>query len=377
MGDLLIERVEIYEAKLLYKQPFTISLGTSTYSVDVIVKVYDDDGNVGLGEASPSRRILGESEHTIEAAMRDLAPLLIGEDPERVELIEEKMDKVLLGNRAAKLALEMAILDLIGKRRKTPLWKMLGGYREKVETDFTIGIKKPEEMARDAVEMVSRGFRILKLKVGLNPEEDIARVKAVRDAVGNSIRIRVDANQGWSVKTAVKVLNELQRYDVELAEQPVKWNDLEGMAEVRAMSPIPIMADESVHTPEDALKVAMMGAADYINIKLTKAGGLLKAKRIAEISEAAGMPNMIGCMMEGGISITAAVHFACGTRNVVTSDLDSDISLKQDVVAEGAAKLEDGYRIPPNEPGIGDIKLRDEMLKHVATYKEKAEKEEF
>jgi len=377
MGDLLIERVEIYEAKLLYRQPFTISLGTSTYSVDVIAKVYDDEGNVGLGETSPSRKILGESEHTIEAAMRDIAPILIGEDPERLELIEERMDKAILGNTAAKLALEMAVIDLIGKRRKIPLWRMLGGYREKIETDFTIGIKKPEEMAKDAVELVSRGFRVLKLKVGTNPEEDLARVKAVRDAVGNSIRIRIDANQGWSVKTAVKVLNEMQRYDVELAEQPVKWNDIEGMAEVRMMSPIPIMADESVHTPEDALKVAMMEAADYINIKLTKAGGILKARRIAEISEAAGIPNMIGCMMEGGISITAAVHFACGMRNVVTSDLDSDISLKQDVVEDGSAKLENGYRIPPDEPGLGNLRLRDDMLRYIATYKERSEGEEF
>jgi L-alanine-DL-glutamate epimerase and related enzymes of enolase superfamily len=253
MGDLLIERVEIYEAKLLYRQPFTISLGTSTYSVDVIAKVYDDEGNVGLGETSPSRKILGESEHTIEAAIKDIAPILIGEDPERLELIEERMDKAILGNTAAKLALEMAVIDLIGKRRKIPLWRMLGGYREKIETDFTIGIKKPEEMAKDAVELVSRGFRVLKLKVGTSPEEDLARVKAVRDAVGNSIRIRIDANQGWSVKTAVKVLNEMQRYDVELAEQPVKWNDIEGMAEVRMMSPIPIMADESVHTPEEGI----------------------------------------------------------------------------------------------------------------------------
>ena len=141
------------------------------------------------------------------------------------------------------------------------------------------------------------------------------------------------------------------------------------------MSPIPIMADESVHTPEDALKVAMMGAADYINIKLTKAGGILKARRIAEISEAAGIPNMIGCMMEGGISITAAVHFACGMRNVVTSDLDSDISLKQDVVEYGSAKLENGYRISPDGPGLGDLRLREDMLRHIATYKERLEVE--
>ncbi|MEM3692367.1 MAG: enolase C-terminal domain-like protein, partial [Candidatus Korarchaeum sp.] len=186
---------------------------------------------------------------------------------------------------------------------------------------------------------------------------------------GGDVRIRIDANQGWTVKQAKRALNEMYRYDVELAEQPVKWYDLEGMAELTRTSPIPIMADESVHSARDALIVAKMRAADYINIKLTKAGGLLEARRIAAVSEAAGIPNMIGCMMEGGVSITAAVHFATATRNVVTTDLDSDISLKEDFV-EGGARCENGFRILPEGPGLGNLRVKEEKLKLVAVFEE-------
>ncbi|MDK2371827.1 MAG: dipeptide epimerase [Candidatus Korarchaeota archaeon] len=364
-----IKRIEVYTVDLPYLQPFTISLGTSTSSTDVVVKVLDDEGRVGWGEASPARRIIGESEHTIVAAMHTLAPAVIGEDPMDVERIEEKMDKAILGNNSAKFALETAVFDLKGKILGVTVRDLLGGYRDRVETDFTIGIKSPEEMAEEALRIVERGFRVIKLKVGTGVEEDVARVRAVRDAVGKDIRLRIDANQGWTVKEAMRALTEMDRYDLELAEQPVRWDDLEGMAVLTSMSPIPIMADESVHTPEDALEVVEMGAADYINIKLTKAGGLLKARRIAAISEAAGIPNMIGCMMEGGVSITAGVHFAAATRNLVTTDLDSDISLKEDFV-EGGAGYEDGYRTVPDGPGLGNLKVKEEKLKLKAVFEE-------
>ncbi|MEM1984211.1 MAG: dipeptide epimerase [Candidatus Korarchaeum sp.] len=364
-----IRRVEVYTVELPYRKPFTISMGTSVSSTDVVVKLVDDEGRIGWGEASPSRRVTGESEGTIVAAMRVLAPLLVNEDPLEIERIEEKISKAILGNSAAKLALEMAALDLKGKSLGVRLRDMLGGHSDRVETDFTIGIMSPEEMASDAAKHVEAGFRILKLKVGTNVSEDIERVKAVRDTVGSDVRIRIDANQGWTVKQAKRALNEMYRYDVELAEQPVKWYDLEGMAELTRTSPIPIMADESVHSARDALIVAKMRAADYINIKLTKAGGLLEARRIAAVSEAAGIPNMIGCMMEGGVSITAAVHFATATRNVVTTDLDSDISLKEDFV-EGGARCENGFRILPEGPGLGNLRVKEEKLKLVAVFEE-------
>ena len=365
----IITKVEVYTVELPYKQPFTISLGTSVSSTDIVVKLVDDEGRIGWGEASPAKRITGDSEKTIVAAMYTLAPAIIGEDPLNVERIEEKMDLSMLGNTSAKLALEMAAFDLKGKILGIGVRELLGGYREKIETDLTIGIKSPEEMGEEAVSIVESGFKAIKLKVGVDVEEDVQRVKVVRDAVGPDIKIRIDANQGWTVKEALKALRMMERYDVEIAEQPVRWDDLEGMAYVTKMSPIPIMADESVHTPEDAIKVVKMGAADYINIKLMKAGGLLKARKIAAISEAAGIPNMVGCMMEGGLSITAGVHFAAATRNVVTTDLDSDISLKEDFV-EGGAGIENGHRTVPEGPGLGNLAIKEEKLKLVAVFEE-------
>ncbi|MCS7103675.1 MAG: dipeptide epimerase, partial [Candidatus Korarchaeum sp.] len=227
---MLIKRVEVYTVELPYKKPFTISMGTSVSSTDVVVKLVDDEGRVGWGEASPSRRVTGESEDTILSAMRVLAPLIVDEDPLNVERIEEKLSKAILGNSAAKLALEIALFDLKGKVLGVRVRDLLGGYSDRVETDFTIGIMSPEEMAFDAVKHVEAGFKVLKLKVGTSVSEDIARVKAVRDAVGSDVRIRIDANQGWTLKQAKRALTEMDRYDVELAEQPVSWYDLEGMA---------------------------------------------------------------------------------------------------------------------------------------------------
>ncbi len=365
---MVVRRIEVYEAYLEYKEPFTISLGTSVSSTDLIVKVFDEEENFGLGETSPAMRIVGESTKTMEAAVAELAPSLIGLEVSRIGIVEETMDRITLGNSGAKLALEMAILDLMCRKSGLPLWRMLGGYRDEVETDITIGIKKPDEIAKDAVRYVENGFKILKLKVGVDSVEDIERVSSVRDAVGSDIRIRVDANQGWSVKQAVRCLNEMYRYDVELAEQPVKWFDLEGLAEVRAASPIPVMADESVRSPRNALRVVEMRAADYVNIKLVKSGGLLKAMKIASICEAAGVPNMVGCMMEGGVSIAAAVHLAAGVKNIVTTDLDSDLSLVRDVVVEGGSPCMNGRRRPPEGPGLGNLRLDDEMLKPVMVF---------
>jgi len=367
-----IKKVELYTVELPYKKPFTISMGTSVSSTDVVVKVVDEEGRVGWGEASPSRRVTGESEDTILSAMNTLAPLIINEDPLNVEKIEEKLSKAILGNPSAKLALEMAVFDLKGRILGVRVRDLLGGHSDRVETDFTIGIMSPEEMASDALKYVEAGFRILKLKVGTDVDEDIARVRAVRDAVGKDVRIRIDANQGWTLKQAKKALAEMDRYDVELAEQPLKWYDLEGMAELTRTSPIPIMADESAHSARDALIIAKLRAADYINIKLAKAGGLLEARRIAAVSEAAGIPNMIGCMMEGGVSITAAVHFAAATRNVVTTDLDSDISLKEDFV-EGGAGCENGFRILPDGPGLGNLRIKEKKLKLRAVFEERRE----
>jgi len=272
------------------------------------------------------------------------------------------MDQIVTGNPSAKAAIDIALHDIMGKTAKTPLCKLLGGFRDTVLTDLTLGIKKPEEMAEDAVRAVRRGFKALKVKVGVDPEEDFERVRNIREAVGPDIAIRIDANQGWTVTQAIRVLNRLERFDIEFAEQPLAANEIKGLAEIRRRSSIPVMADESVQSPEDALNLIRQDAVDLINIKLMKSGGIHKARKIAAVAEAAKVPCMIGCMGESTVGITAGVQLAAAIRNIQYADLDSDILIKDKLVLEGGAKLEGSKRMPPEKPGLGVTGVDKKLL---------------
>ena len=365
-----IESIEVYKVSLGYREPFRIALGTSTVSENIIVKISTDFGIEGWGEASPSFKITNETPKTVINALSKIGPKLIGMCPFKIEQIIEKMDEIIKGNTSAKAAIDMAILDIIGKKTRKPVSALLGGYRDEVLTDITLGIKSPKEMAKSAIKYVRKGFKILKVKVGVNPSEDIERVKKIREAVGPEIKIRIDANQGWTPKEAIEVLRKLEKYDVELVEQPVKAKDIKGLATVRKNSSIPVMADESVHSPEDALKVIKADAVDVINIKLMKSGGIWKAMKIAAIAEAAKIPCMVGCMGESNLGITAAVHFAAAVKNVQYADLDADLLLKDKLVTRGGAKVKDSKRILPKKNGLGIISFDKRVLgKPVRTFK--------
>ncbi|MDW8126932.1 MAG: dipeptide epimerase, partial [Candidatus Bipolaricaulota bacterium] len=305
MPKVRVERVEVFLFRFKLEKPFRIALGATTEKTEIVVAVYDDHGRVGWGEASPSAVILGCTPDSILASLDLLVPTILNEDPRRISHLVDKMDRALLGNAAAKAALDLALHDLVGQIYGEPVWRLLGGsLAEPVETDFTVGIDEPERMAAEARVLVAAGFRAIKVKVGEEPRKDVARVRAVREAIGEGVRMWIDANQGWTRAQAVWALARLSEYGVEFVEQPVPAEDLEGMAWVRKRSPIPVMADESVHSPADALRAIRLGACDYVNIKLMKAGGLLRAKEIAAICKHAGLPNMIGGMVESNLSAT-------------------------------------------------------------------------
>jgi len=358
-------RLEAWILEVPLKEPFTISAGTNTVSRNVVVRLSTRDGLEGWGEASPSKRVLGETVETVVETLRRAAGDGAEVDYTSTERIYEYVWG-LGGAPSAMAALDMALLDLYAKERGEPLWRLLGGYRESVETDITISLLPPEEQAKRALRYVEEGFKALKLKLGRGgPEEDIARVKAVRDAVGEGVRILVDANQGWSLEEAKRVIERISGLGVELVEQPVAWDDLDAMAELARWSPVPIAADESVKTPADALRVAERGAAQVINIKLMKSRGILGAARIAAISEAAGIVNMIGCMGESRVGITAGVHAAQALRNIRIYDLDADL-LQADCVFPGmGAPAERGVRRAPGEPGLGRFKPNPRYMRRV------------
>jgi o-succinylbenzoate synthase len=369
---MVIVRAEVFKGTVHYKSPFTISLGTSCKSEEVVVKVVDGNGLEGLGEASPSKMILGETQETIISALNVILPNLIGSEPEMLENISYLIENSIYRNSSAKASVDIALHDLVSRKHKLPLFKYLGGYSNKVLTDITIGIKPIEEAIKEAKELLEQKVRIIKVKVGSeNLEEDISRLKAIREAVGNEIKIFVDANQAWSERRAVYAINKMQRYEIELVEQPVRAKDIDGLSFVRHNSPVPIMADESVHSPEDAIEVVKKDAADLINIKLMKSGGIRNARKIATISEAVGIKNIVGCMMESAISIAAAVHFACSTRNVIFVDLDSDLGLKNTLVKKGMIEFKDSYRVLSEDYGLGDIEISYDELSLIKVYEEK------
>jgi len=356
-----IQQIDVYAVTLKYQEPLRIAPGASTESNIIAVKITTDYEIVGWGESSPSRRVTGETPGTVVGVLEKIAPKMIGKCPLRIEQNVELMDSLVEGNPAAKAAIDIALYDILGKTAGKPLFMLLGGYRTEVLTDLTLSVKSPKDMARDGVKAVNKGFRALKVKVGVNPKEDVERVRMIREASGDKVQIRIDANEGWTPEQAIEVLAKMERFNIQFAEQPIPAKDIQGLAKVRKNSHVPIMADESVHSPEDALCLIQAEAVDFINVKLMKSGGILKGRKIAEVAEAAKIPCMIGCMGESGLGIAAGVHLAAAVKNIQYADLDGDILLKDNLVKLGGTGIRDSLRVLSKYNGLG-IKEVDKAL---------------
>ncbi|MEM3397334.1 MAG: dipeptide epimerase [Thermoplasmata archaeon] len=348
-----IERIEFEKVEIPRKKMFVIATGSSDRYTGVLVKLYTDGGIVGIGEASPSRGVTGETPETVCAVLPEIEKKIKGLHIEEHEKIRERLGGI-KGNSAAKAGVEIALNDAIGKATGMPVAKLLGLYRESITTSITIGIESKEETLKDAERLLAEGAKVLKVKIGLDWREDIERIKAIREKFGYGFRIRVDANQGYSVKNAIKVVREIECLEIEFIEQPVKWFDMEGLAEVTRASPIPVMADEAVHDADDLLRLARVRACDMVNIKLMKCGGIREAYLIANLAERLGMECMIGCMSETRVGISAGTHAALGIKNICYADLDGHIDLAGDVVKEGGVLTKNGENtVPLHLPGIG------------------------
>ncbi|MBB6213932.1 o-succinylbenzoate synthase [Anaerosolibacter carboniphilus] len=350
-----IKNISLKHISIPLIKPFKTALRTATSAEDTVVIIETDDGNVGYGEAPPTAVITGDTNGAIIGAIADnISKQLIGEEIENIEQIMDKLNRAVVGNSSARAAIDMAVYDLFGKLYKAPIYKLLGGYRDTVETDITVSINEPEEMREDALRYVTNGFTALKLKVGMDIQKDIQRVKAIREAVGYDIKIRIDANQGWQPKEAVRGIRRLEDagLDIELVEQPVKAWDLDGLKYVTDHVETPVMADESMFSPHDAFKILSMRAADLINIKLMKCGGIHNALKIVAIAEACGVECMLGSMLETKIGITAAAHLAGAKKNITRFDLDAPALLAEDPVV-GGLEVKGPRLLLSNKPGLG------------------------
>ncbi len=354
MENTVITKVEIIKLNLPYKEPFVISLGVIESATNVVVKIHTNSGLTGMGECAPFVTIVGETQETVFELSKQIAKFLKGKDPFAIGDRMAEIDRAVSGNYTMKSAFDMALYDLLAKTARLPLYKLLGGSNTRgIHTDMTISIGAPEKVAGDALAFKKAGFPAIKVKLGTNTKDDVARIKAIREAVGEDYPIRIDANQGWDTVTAIATLQALAKYNIEHCEEPIpKWNDRE-LVKVRENSPVPIMADESVFDHHDAFRLASMGACDYFNIKFSKSGGIYNALKINAIAESAGIKCQVGCMSESRFALTALMHFALACKNVVYFDMDSSLMLAIDPVIGGIQYRGKGKWILEDSVGIG------------------------
>lgn len=350
-----ITEIAVGEIRIPLARPFKTALRTVERVEDIIVRITGENGMTGYGEAPPTAVITGDTKGSIRSAIVDfIAPAVVGMDILALDEVMEQMDRSIKGNTSAKAAVDMALYDLWGKTLGQPLYRLLGGYRTSFETDITISVNPVPQMVADSLAAVKDGYRILKVKVGKEGMADIPRIAEIREAVGPQIAIRVDANQGWTVKDSIRIISAMEDLglNIELVEQPVPARDLAGMARITQAVQTPILADESVFSPKDALEIIRRGAADLINIKLMKTGGIHEALKICDIASLYGVECMMGCMLESKLAVSAAAHL-CAAKGIVTrADLDGPSLCAEDPYTGGPDY--DGPRVTMNDlPGIG------------------------
>jgi L-alanine-DL-glutamate epimerase-like enolase superfamily enzyme len=334
------------------KDVFTIATMSLSTAQNILVAVQTNQGLIGWGEASSFRSIVGETQRINIAAAQDLKPLLIGKNPLALGSLMEQVEAYLPYNTTLKSAIDMALFDIAAQACGLPLYTYLGGEKREMETDLTLGIGDPAQAGEKALAIQASGFRIIKVKLGLNFQDDCRRLANIRGAVGPQTILRIDANQGWDRITATRSLRVFEELKIELCEQPCRAHDLQGMRYVHQHSGIPVMADESVFSATDALKIIQQDAAAYLNIKLSKSGGIYYAQQIAHVAKAGFLPCMIGCMSESRLGITAAAHFACANPIVWFFDLDSCLEHTENHII-GGVDYKGGSISLPDTPGIG------------------------
>jgi o-succinylbenzoate synthase len=356
-----ITRIEFAMLRVPLKTPFKTALRTVTQVEDVIVMVHTDTGNIGYGEAPATAVITGDTIGSIVDAIRHyIAPRLVGQDVADLNRLTRLVQTAMEKNTSAKAAVEIALYDLFAQQFDAPLYRVLGGGDPVITTDITISVDTIDKMVADSLSAVERGFDSLKIKVGKEIGVDIERAKAIYAAVEDRALLRLDANQGWTAKQAVHAICAMEDAGIqlELVEQPVKAADLEGLRYVTERVTTPIMADESVFGPAQVIELIRMRAADIVNIKLMKTGGLSHAIHIADIAALHGVECMIGCMLESSISVAAAAHVAVAKADAITKvDLDGP-SLGMFNPVEGGVNFNESEISIPDLPGLGIRSVR-------------------
>lgn len=329
-----ITKLDIFAIRLPLITPFVVSYDTYADMPSIIVKITTDEGVVGYGEAVADDHVTGESwESTFALLKNSLGPAVIGLNPMHMERLHSKMDAIVYQAPAAKAAIDIACYDVVGKKLGIPVYDLIGGrYHDRFPITHVLSIGEPEAMAQEALERIEQGYTSFKMKVGRDVTSDVARIRAVREAVGKEIAIRVDVNQGWDNAAAtLQALDQMKDLGIDWLEQPVKADDIDGMVEIKSKSTIPLMIDEGLKYKREMLQIIQRGAAHKANIKLMKCGGIYPAVKLAHMAEMAGIDCQIGSMVESSVGSAAGFHVAFAKKRISSVELTGPLKFSKDI----------------------------------------------
>lgn len=349
-----ITSIEIYKSPIELKEPFITSLGPDTHAENVVVVIHTNEGITGWGECNPYMPICGESMETAFIVGQYIAKILVGKDPLQIAEHHLAFDKLIYQNNSIKSAFDIALYDIAAQHAGVPLYSFLGGKKDKpLVIDYTISLNTADKMAGDAKKIVADGFTVIKVKLGESKDKDVTRIKAIREAIGDEIPLRIDANGGWSVETAIDTLRALAHYNIQYCEEPIARWHYTSLPEVRRASPITVMGDESCCDHHDAKRLIDLQACDMFNIKLGKSAGIHKAVKIAKLAKEAGMSMQVGGFLESRLGFTASAHFALSDSNIRYYDWDTPLMFTEDPVVGGILYSKGGVIGVPDVPGLG------------------------
>ncbi len=354
MDKALITKIELHKLSVPLKEPFIISLGPIYSADNVVVVVHTEKGVAGWGECSPFMSINGESADTALVVATYFEKIWLGKDALQIEERVNELDRVIYGNNSIKSAFDMALYDIAAQLAGQPLYQYLGGSKNKIiETDYTVSVGEPTKMAADALKIKKAGFPVIKVKIGKGGAIDVERIRAIREAVGYEIPLRVDANQGWGFEEAITTLKALEPFNLQHCEEPLpRWAFMQ-LPEIRRQSPVRIMSDETCGDHNDVQRLIDLEACDLINIKLGKSGGIFKALKMIRAAEAHDIKIQIGAFLESRIGMTAFAHLALSSDQIIYFDFDTALMFSEDPVEGGIIYKENGVIEVPEEPGIG------------------------
>lgn len=348
-----ITKIDAWPVSMSLSEPYTIAYETVVHTTNIFIRIETNRDIAGFGCAAPDYQVTNElPDGVVQAIHNIVSPSIKGSDPLRSAMLLERLKPLLKDQPSTLASVDMALYDILGKVTRLPIWRLLGGFKDRIKTSVTIGILPAEETIERARDWINRGFKCLKLKGGQNVQSDIERVLKVREAVGHEIELRFDANQGFCVEDSLDFVEQTRSARLELMEQPTPKGEPDLLQRVTGGVSIPIMADESLMTLRDAFRIARRGLADMVNVKLMKVGGISEALQINAVARSAGLETMVGCMDEAGLAISAGLQFALARPNVVYADLDGHLGLIGDP-SEGAVILRDGILYPTDKPGLG------------------------